>query len=126
MTVLIVDDNQTVRRVIRDYLPASCVEVFECGDGQEALLLYEKHQPDWVLMDWQMPEMDGASAIRKIISRYPHARICMVTSFDDEAIRRDAIDAGALGFLLKDDLFDLERIMTGENPKVVPNSLNDH
>lgn len=120
MKVLIVDDNQTVRRVIRDYLPASCVEVFECSDGQEALLLYEKHEPDWVLMDWQMPEMDGASAIRKIISRYPHARICMVTAFDDEAIRRDAFDSGAVGFLLKDDLFELERILTEESRDFTP------
>ena len=114
MKILIVDDNRKVRRVIRDYLPASCDEVFECGSGQKAFELYEQHQPDWVLMDWEMPGINGATAIRLIVSQYPHARICMVTAFDEQDIRSEAIEAGAIGFVLKDNLFELEEILTDE------------
>ena len=101
--------------MIRDYLPALCEEVFECGSGQKAFELYERYQPDWVLMDWEMPGMDGAAAIRQIVSRYPEARICMVTAFNEEAIRCEAVNAGAVSFVLKDNLFELESILTGQN-----------
>ncbi len=113
MKVLIVDDNEKVRQVVRDYLPASVREIYECADGIEALEIYQRHQPDWVLMDWEMPEMNGITAIREIIARYPNANICMVTAFDDEDIRTAALSAGASGFVLKDNLFELETIVRG-------------
>jgi two-component system, chemotaxis family, chemotaxis protein CheY len=111
MKVLIVDDNAKVREVVRDYLPVSVKEIIECADGSEALVFYQKHLPDWVLMDWEMPEMNGITAIREIIGKFPDANICMVTAFDDEDIRAEAFRAGASGFVLKDNLFELETIV---------------
>ena len=110
MKVLIVDDNEKVREVVRDYLPAEVDEIFECADGSEALAFYRQHLPDWVLMDWEMPKTDGITAIREIIREFPEAHICMVTAFDDEDIRSEAFRAGASGFVLKDNLFELEDI----------------
>ena len=114
MKVLIIDDNEKVRQVVRDYLPVEVDEIFECADGGEALALYQKHLPDWVLMDWEMPQTNGITAIREIIAEYPEANICMVTAFDDEDIRTEAFRAGASGFVLKDNLFELEVILVNE------------
>ena len=110
MKILIVDDNEKVRLLLRDYLPTSFDEIFECADGAEAFSFFKKHQPDWVLMDWEMPKMNGIKAIREIIGEFPKANICMVTAFDDEEIRNEAMSAGASGFVLKDNLFELEDI----------------
>ncbi len=114
MKVLIVDDNEKVREVVRDYLPAEADEIFECADGDEALAFYRRHLPDWVLMDWEMPKTDGIAAIREIIAEFPEANICMVTAFDDEDIRTEEFRAGASGFVLKDNLFELEAILVSE------------
>lgn len=112
MKVLIVDDNREVRTLLRDYLPGTDNEVYECGDGDEAFALYQRHRPDWVLMDWEMPRMDGITAIREIIAEFPQARICMVSTFDEAQIREEALSAGAIGFVLKDNLSELEAILT--------------
>lgn len=112
MKVLIVDDNQTVRALLRDYLPESVDEVHECEDGLNALPLFRRHLPDWVLMDWEMPRLNGIDAIRRIIAEFPDARICMVTAFADSEIRHEALAVGARGFVLKDNLFELEDILS--------------
>jgi CheY-like chemotaxis protein len=114
MKVLIVDDNEKVREVVRDYLPVEVDEIYECADGGLAFALYQKHRPDWVLMDWEMPNMDGIAAIREIIAEFPKANICMVTAFNDEDIRAQAFSAGASGFVLKDNLSELEAILVNE------------
>lgn len=114
MKVLIVDDNEKVREVVRDYLPVEVDEIFECADGDEALAFYRRILPDWVLMDWEMPKTDGVTAIREIIREFPEAQICLVTAFDDEDIRTEAFRAGASGFVLKDNLFELEAILVSE------------
>ena len=111
MKVLIVDDNAKVRELVRDHLPVSAGEVFECADGDEAVDFYKMHRPDWVLMDQEMSRIDGITAIRDIIAEFPEANICMVTAFDDEHLRREALMAGASGFVLKDNLFELETIL---------------
>ena len=111
MKILIVDDNKQVRTLLREYLPNSFDEIYECSDGGDAVSYFKKHQPDWVLMDWEMPKMNGITAIRQIIGEFPEANICMVTAFDDEEIRSEAMSAGASGFVLKDNLFELEAIL---------------
>jgi two-component system chemotaxis response regulator CheY len=111
MKVLIVDDNEKVRSLLIDHLPASADEVFECSDGSCAFSFYKEHKPNWVLMDWEMPNKNGITAIREIIAEFPAAKICMVTAFDQEEIRTEAFAAGASGFVLKDNLFELEEIL---------------
>jgi CheY-like chemotaxis protein len=114
MKVLIVDDNEKVREVVRDYLPVEVDEIYECVDGGEALALYRQHLPDWVLMDWEMPKTDGITATRQIIAEFPEANICLVTAFDSEDLSAEAFRAGASGFVLKDNLFELAAILVSE------------
>ena len=106
MKVLIVDDNEKIRALVRDYLPASFDQIYECADGTDALDYYEAHRPDWVLMDWEM-RTDGLTATRRIIKAHPEARVLIVTQHDDDGLRDAAIEAGARGFVLKDDLLAL-------------------
>ena len=122
MKVLIVDDNQQVRLLLRDHLPPSVDEIFECGDGDRAVALYRRHLPDWVLMDWEMPKMDGITAIRAIIAEFPQANICMVSAFDEADIRSAALSAGARQFVLKDNLFELEAILVTDLEKKISKS----
>lgn len=112
MKVLIVDDKEKVRLLLRDHLPASVDHIYECADGSEAFSFFKKYQPDWVLMDWEMPNTDGITAIREIIAEFPKANICMVTAFDDEELRTEALAVGASGFVAKSNLFELEAILT--------------
>ena len=110
MKVLIVEDNSEMRRMLADFIAPKFEEIYECADGDQAFLLYERHHPDWVLMDWQMPNKDGIAATREIIAEYPSANICLVTSYNDEFLKSEAFEAGASGFVLKQNLFELEAV----------------
>lgn len=114
MKVLIVDDNVQIRTLLREYLPASASDVYECSDGSEAMSFFRQYRPDWVLMDQDMPVVDGITAIREIIAEFPKANICMVTAFDDEDLRTEAFAAGASGFVVKDSLYQIEDILVSE------------
>jgi NarL family two-component system response regulator LiaR len=107
MTVLIVDDNERARGMIRKYLRGLSDDFRECGDGCDALAFYEETLPDWVLMDLEMKRMDGLEATRGIIDSFPTARILMVTQHCGKELRRAASEAGARGFFPKDNLLDL-------------------
>jgi two-component system response regulator DegU len=111
MKVLVVDDNQKFRELLRDYLPESVNEIYECAAGNQALAMYKKYFPEWVLMDWQMPDTDGITATREIIAKYPNAKICLITSYDDEILKSASIEAGAIKFVLKRNLFELPEIL---------------
>jgi NarL family two-component system response regulator LiaR len=102
--VLVADDHAIVRKGIRALLATEPdIEVVgEAENGREAVIEVEKLQPDVILMDLVMPEMDGIEAIHRITARQPEARTLVLTSFaaDDKVF--PAIKAGALGYLLKD------------------------
>ena len=104
MKLLIVDDSQEMRRLIKRILVDLAEEIFECENGAEAVVAYEQYNPDVVLMDIEMPVMDGLSATRKIIVAHPDARIIIVTRFDHEKMRTAAITAGASDFVGKENL----------------------
>jgi CheY-like chemotaxis protein len=111
MTVLIVDDNGSMRRILVRAVCKVAEQVWECTDGAEALAAYVAHSPDVVLMDVQMPRLDGLAATRQIMQFDPSARIVMVTDFDDEELRIAARGAGASGYVLKQDLSGLDVIL---------------
>ena len=113
MKILIVEDNATVRRLIRRAIAQIAQEIYECPDGVDALNAYSEHQPDLVLMDVRMPRMDGLAAIRQIRQSYPTARIVIVTDYDEQELRTAAFAAGAIGYALKDNLTDLEDLIPG-------------
>ena len=113
MKVLIVDDSEPMRRMIKTYLADLIGESFECGDGCEALSAYRKHQPDLVLMDLKMVAMDGLDATRQIRSAFPDARIVIVSQWDNEQLRENARLAGAEAYVGKSDLQPLRSILGG-------------
>jgi two-component system, NarL family, response regulator LiaR len=102
--VMIADDHSIVRKGIRALLATEPdIEVIgEASDGAQAVAQAEKLQPDVILMDMVMPQMDGVEAIRRIIANRPGARILVLTSFAADEKVFPAIKAGALGYLLKD------------------------
>ena len=113
MTVLIVEDNAGVRRLVRIAVEQIATQIWECADGAEALTVYRERSPNVVLMDINMPIMDGLAATRQIRRFDPGARIIIVTDCDDEETRAAASEAGASGFAIKQDLTKLEALITG-------------
>lgn len=102
--VLIADDQRLMRdglQLLLELEEGICV-VGEATDGREAVALYRQIQPDVVLMDIQMPNLNGVEAIRQILAEDPAARIIILTTFDDEQFILQGLQAGALGYMLKD------------------------
>ncbi|MGD0613474.1 MAG: response regulator transcription factor [Anaerolineales bacterium] len=102
--VLIADDHGIVREGLRMYLQwdSELEVVGEAADGKEAITLAEKLHPDIVLMDILMPRMDGLAATAAIRRSLPDTEVIALTSVLDDAVIRQAIRAGAIGYLLKD------------------------
>ena len=115
MNVLIIEDSEPMRRTIKSSIEDLAREVLECPDGADAVARYAEHRPDWVLMDIKMHSVDGLAATRQIKAAFPEARIVMVTSFDDQNLRDEAQLAGACGYVLKENLADLVKIMAGSD-----------
>ena len=91
-------------------------EIYECSGGAEAMAKYAVLRPDWVLMDIVMEQMDGLEATRLLISDFPEAKIVIVTSYDDEYLRDAAHAAGADGYVMKDNLLELRRMLQAQAP----------
>jgi len=102
--VLLVDDHRLVRSGLTSLLgTAADIEVVgEAADGAQAVSVVLELEPDVVLMDLSMPVMDGVSATRKVLIERPATKIVMLSSFSDRVRVRDAIAAGAIGYVLKD------------------------
>jgi NarL family two-component system response regulator LiaR len=102
--VFVADDHAIVRKGVRAMLEVvpDIEMVGEATNGREAIVQVEKLQPDVILMDLVMPEVDGIEAIRCIKDRQPEARILVLTTFAGEDKIFPAIKAGALGYHLKD------------------------
>jgi DNA-binding NarL/FixJ family response regulator len=102
--VLIVDDHPLVRRGLRELFGGeSDLEVVDAvGDGEQAVSVTLAQQPDVVLMDISMPGMDGIEATRRVLAAQPSTRVVMLTSFADHERVMEALDSGAIGYLLKD------------------------
>jgi len=107
--VLIADDHPVVREGVRAMLETDDeIEVVgEASDGLKAVAKTGECQPDVVLMDIVMPELDGLEATRRIKKQYPNISVIMLTIYEDNAFVIDAIQAGAGGYLLKDASNDL-------------------
>ncbi len=102
--VMIVDDHRVVRSGLATFL-LTCEDmelVGEAADGEQALRLCPQVRPNVVLMDLVMPGMDGATATRQIRAEYPDIQVIILTSFKDQDLVQGALQAGAIGYLLKD------------------------
>lgn len=119
--VMVVDDHPLMREGIAAVLPVSgrFELVAEAGDGREALEQFVRHQPDVVLMDLQMPVMNGLDAIVAIREIAPQARIIVLTTYKGDVQVLRALKAGAMGYLLKSmlrtELADaINRVVAGQ------------
>jgi two-component system NarL family response regulator len=122
--ILIADDHPVVREGLAAMIKrrTDMTVVAEANHGQEAVALFHQHQPDVVLMDLRMPEMDGVEAILTIREQTPEARVIVLTTYDtDEDIYR-ALRAGAKAYLLKDtpreELLDTIRAVSAGRTRV--------
>jgi two-component system, NarL family, response regulator LiaR len=102
--VMLVDDHTMVRRGLATFLKVfdDLELVGEAAGGEAAVQLCERIRPDVVLMDMVMPEVDGATATRAIRQRFPSVQVIALTSFTEEDLVQRAIQAGAIGYLIKD------------------------
>jgi DNA-binding NarL/FixJ family response regulator len=133
--ILTADDHHLIRAGVKSFLAteAELEVVAEASNGEEALEQYRAVRPDIVLMDLSMPVMDGLAATRAILEEFPNARIIVLTTYaGDEDIHR-ALDAGAMGFLIKDmlaaDVLKVVRtVMAGRRgiPPIVAAKLAEH
>jgi NarL family two-component system response regulator LiaR len=124
--VVIVDDHAVVRSGLIAFLLAfeDLHLVGEAADGEDAVRLCLRVQPDVVLMDLMMPHMDGATATRLIREANPHIQVIALTSFKEEEMVQAVLRAGAIGYLLKnvaaDDLADAIRAASIGRPTLAP------
>ena len=102
--VMLVDDHTMVRRGLATFLMAfDDMELAgEAESGQQALELCAEANPDVILMDMMMPDMDGATATRTLRQQNPQIQVLALTSFKELELIKNALDAGAIGYLLKD------------------------
>ena len=111
MRLLIVDDHSGVRKLIREMLAHRATEVRECEDGESALQACAEALPDFVIMDLQMPGIDGFEVIRRLLKEYPRLRIIAVSHTKHPEVEERARKAGACYFVRKENLFDLARFL---------------
>lgn len=127
--VMIVDDHDMVRKGLAAFLMAKpdLELVGEAADGEHAVLICEKVQPDVVLMDLVMPKMDGAAATQAIRQRSPQVQVIALTSFQEKDLVQGALQAGAISYLLKnvsaDELAEAIRAAHAGRSTLAPEAL---
>lgn len=111
LTVLLVDDHALVRRGFRRMLEddSAISVVGEASNGEEAVQLACQLRPQVIVMDCAMPELSGIAAARKILEKFPEARILMLSMHAEETLVRQALEAGARGYVLKNAM-DLDLV----------------
>lgn len=114
MKVLIAEDDRPMRELIKRIIGDLVDEFCECEGGSDALTVYDAgllqgKLPDWVLMDIRMKDGDGLAATQQIMRAHPSARVIIVTSYNDASLREAARQAGAQGYVLKENLLEIRR-----------------
>lgn len=109
--LLIVEDNSSMRRLIKSFVADLAICIHECEDGNDALDAYEKFHPEWVLMDVEMPRKNGFSATREIIEAHLEAKIVIVTKHATDGMREATKKAGACDYVLKENLMEIRGII---------------
>lgn len=108
--ILVCDDAAFMRMMVKDILTKNGYEVVgEAENGLEAIERYNELKPDLVLMDITMPEMDGITSLKEIISNHPNAKVIMCSAMGQQSMVVDSIQAGARDFIVKP--FQVERVI---------------
>jgi two-component system response regulator DegU len=110
--LLAVDDHPRIRSLLKTMLCHADDEWRECVDGAEVMGVFLEFEPDWVLMDVEMPRQDGITATAEILAKYPDAQIIIISQHDDPELQSNAIKAGAQRYVLKSELHTLPEILS--------------
>ena len=110
LKLLIVEDNESVRQLIKSVVAGLAGEIYECSDGADVLAAYNRHRPDFVLMDIKMGTTDGITATQRIKAADPAARIIIVTDYDQADLREAARQAGACACVAQEHLLERVRV----------------
>jgi two-component system, NarL family, response regulator LiaR len=127
--VMIVDDHAMVRKGLITFLKnmPDLTLVGEACDGREAIEMCGAYEPDVILMDLVMPELGGVAATRAIHQQWPHVQVIALTSFQEKELVQDALQAGAIGYLLKnvsgEELAEAIRQAHGGKPTLAPEAV---
>jgi two-component system, NarL family, response regulator LiaR len=127
--VMIVDDHAMVRKGLAAFLKTEPgIElVGEARDGREAIEYCDQLKPNVILMDLIMPDLGGVAATRTIHQRWPNVQVIALTSFQEKELVQDALQAGAIGYLLKnvsgDELCEAIRQAYGGRPTLAPEAV---
>ena len=117
--VLIVDDVAMHRARVHELLSAAGYDCLEARDGVVAVSMYETEQPDAVLMDIEMPRLDGMGALEAILQDDPDAKVAMLSVYGSKAATQLALESGAMDYVLKTDpgkrILECVRHMLGES-----------
>jgi two-component system, NarL family, invasion response regulator UvrY len=111
MKLLIVDDHEGMRKLIREMVSHCAREIRECTDGDEAVRSCAGFSPDFVIMDIQMPGVDGVEATRRLVEQNPRLRVIAISHLKHDGIEERARQAGACYFVRKENLLDLVRYL---------------
>lgn len=111
ITVLVVDDDRSTRQLVRQVLARDdgIVVVAEAENGRQAVALAGKFRPDVVIMDIEMPELDGCAATTEIMAAFPHTRVVFHSSASRQSEVERALANGAIGFVGKTNTHELCR-----------------
>lgn len=103
MKILLADDHAVVRQGYRSLLETMLapVDIIEAGSGTDAALLFYSEQPDVLVLDINMPDLSGIEVTRRVMATHPETRILVFSMYEEVGIIREALDAGALGYLSK-------------------------
>ena len=134
--IAIIDDHQLFREGVKRILEfeKSFQVVAEGDDGSEALRIVQEHEPNVVIMDINMPQVNGVEATRELVEKYPDTKVIILSIHDDENYVTHALKTGACGYLLKemdaDALIEAVRVVADGgsylHPKVTHNLVNEY
>jgi DNA-binding NarL/FixJ family response regulator len=111
LKLLIAEDQAALRRLIGAVVAKVAGEVRDCVQAQELQQVYTDWAPDFVLIDGDMTSLDGIAVTRWIKAADPLGKVIIVSSYDSPELREAAVQAGALGYVMKDDLMQLSSLL---------------
>lgn len=111
-SALIVETSEPMRRMLRSMLSDLIEIIYECRDCTAALSIVASYRPDWILIDMGIMEDAAIAATRQITAAFPDARIIVIGTYDHTDLRDAALTAGAIGYVLTENLVDLRTSLT--------------
>ena len=111
MKLMLVEENKSLRRLLRAVLRHSDAEICECAEGTEAVSLSALEHPDWIVLDVNLARTDGLQVLAKLHAANPQAQVILITDEESPQLRARALAAGATQLLDKESLLELPPLL---------------